>query len=394
MKRLLLCLLLFTVSAHADEGRIVIGDFMSYAEIPEFTEPTRQGWQMALEEINAAGGVLGKKLEVVSADDRGTPEDAIQVVQQLIAKNHTKLIMGGFQSHIGAAISNLAKQEGFLFGSPWSGGERMLWQDGHDLVFRIQPPPQTYGAILAKHAAKDGKKRWVTISPDYEGGHGFTNGFTTAMLKDHPNFILLKQYWPPMDKLDAGAAVQAIKRDNPEAIFTHLYGSDLVKFIREGNKRKLLDEKEVVSVVSGWQESYSGLGKDYPIGWYSTGYPAGEITSEKHKAFVKKYQDKYQKLPTFGVLHGYILMKFYAAAIEKAGSTDPYKVARAIRGLTLDTPVGDVSIRNIDGQSTIGMWVGKTAMVDGKPSLSDFVYEDGKNYLPSPKQILEMRKQK
>ena len=85
-------------------------------------------------------------------------------------------------------------------------------------------------------------------------------------------------------------------------------------------------------------------------------------------------------------------MKFYAKAIEEAGSVDPFEVSKAVRGLTIDTPIGPMTIRAIDGQSTMGLWVGRTELVDGKPAFVEYQYEEGSKFLPSEEEVMEMRR--
>src|SRR5450756_3102443 len=92
----------------AAQGTIKIGEMNSYKVFPAFLEPYKKGWELALEEINAAGGVLGRKLEVVSRDDGGTPGDAVRVAEELISRERVALLMGTFASNVGLAVANLA----------------------------------------------------------------------------------------------------------------------------------------------------------------------------------------------------------------------------------------------------------------------------------------------
>ena len=97
------------------QDEIKIGEINSYSLLPAFTEPYRKGWQLALDEINAAGGVDGKKLEVISKDDGGKPADAVTAANELVASDGVAMLAGTFFSNIGLAVSDYAKQKKILF---------------------------------------------------------------------------------------------------------------------------------------------------------------------------------------------------------------------------------------------------------------------------------------
>src|SRR5436853_6503397 len=113
MRVLFLALLLAAGSAGAQP--IKIGELNSYKVFPAFLEPYKKGWELALEEINASGGVNGRKLEVVSRDDGGTPGDAVRVAEELLSREKVSILMGTFASNVGLAVSNLANQRKVLF---------------------------------------------------------------------------------------------------------------------------------------------------------------------------------------------------------------------------------------------------------------------------------------
>lgn len=100
-------------AAHADI--IKIGELNSYKVVPAFLMPYRNGWNLALDEINAAGGINGNKLEVISRDDNGNPGDTVRVAQELVAREQVKLLFGGYLSNTGLALADYAKQRRIFF---------------------------------------------------------------------------------------------------------------------------------------------------------------------------------------------------------------------------------------------------------------------------------------
>jgi branched-chain amino acid transport system substrate-binding protein len=185
--------------------------------------------------------------------------------------------------------------------------------------------------------------------------------------------------------------VQALAAANPEAILNVTFGADLVKFVREGSTRGLFKGKTVISFLTGEPEYLDPLKDETPEGWIVTGYPWNSIKTPEHDAFLKAYQAKYNDYPRLGSIVGYQTIKAAAAILIKANSTDPEKLIAATEGLSMGSPFGDITFRKIDHQSTLGAFVGKTAVKDGKGVMVDSVYRKGSDYLPSDAEVEKMR---
>src|SRR5664279_3812532 len=187
----------------------------------------------------------------------------------------------------------------------------------------------------------------------------------------------------PLGKIDAGPVVQAMIDSKPDAIFSSLFAGDLTKFVREGELRGLFKDRPVFNLLGGEPEYLDPLKDEAPAGWYVTGYPWNAIATGEHKRFLDAYRAKYNDYPRQGSVVGYSVVQTAAAAIRKARSTDTTKLLAAMSGLTVDTPFGRVTYRAIDHQSTMGAYVGRLAVKDGKGIMIDTRYADGANYLPS-----------
>jgi branched-chain amino acid transport system substrate-binding protein len=122
-----------------------------------------------------------------------------------------------------------------------------------------------------------------------------------------------------------------------------------------------------------------------------TGYPWYAIKSPEHDAFLKAYQAKYSDYPRLGSIVGYTTMKSIAAILAKAGSADPGKMIAAAEGIGVDSPFGPITFRKIDHQSTLGAFVGKTTVEDGRGVMTDFHYRDGAQYLPTDAEVAKLR---
>jgi branched-chain amino acid transport system substrate-binding protein len=376
-------------SAMAQE--IKIGEINSYSLLPAFTDPYRKGWQLAVEEINAAGGVNGKKLVVISKDDGGKPADAQTAANELVSSEGVAMLAGTFLSNIGLAVSDFANQKKVFFLAAEPLTDAITWSKGNKYTFRLRPSNYMQAAMLVEAASKLPAKRWATIAPNYEYGQSAVSVFKKLMSEKRPDIQWVDEQWPPQGKIDAGPVVQAVAQANPEAILNVTFGADLVKLVREGNTRGLFKGREVVSFLTGEPEYLDPLKDETPSGWIVTGYPWYSIKTPEHEAFLKAYQAKYNDYPRLGSIVGYQTIKAAAAILAKAGSTDTDKMIAAAEGLSMPSPFGEITFRKIDHQSTLGAFVGKTALKDGKGVMVDSSYKKGSDYLPSDAEVAKMR---
>ncbi|HVV41056.1 MAG TPA: ABC transporter substrate-binding protein [Nitrobacter sp.] len=373
------------------QGEIKIGEINSYSLLPSFTEPYRKGWQLAFEEINAAGGVDGKKIVVISKDDAGKPAEAQTAANELVSKEGVVMLTGTFLSNIGLAVSDFAKQKKVFFLASEPLTDAITWEKGNKYTFRLRPSNYMQAAMLVEEAAKLPAKKWATVAPNYEYGQSAVGVFKKLLSAKRPDIQWVEAQWPPLGKIDAGPVVQALANAQPDAILNVEFGPDLVKFVREGNTRGLFKNRSVVSFLTGEPEYLDALKDEAPTGWIVTGYPWYDIKTPEHAAFLKAYQSKYNDYPRLGSIVGYETMKAAAAIIAKAKSTDTGKMIAAAEGIQLASPFGEITFRKIDHQSTLGAFVGKTALKDGKGVMVDSVYRNGKDYLPSDAEVEKLR---
>ena len=370
---------------------IKLGEINEYKQFPAFLEPYRKGMALATDEINAAGGVLGRKIEVVSRDDNGVPGDAVRAAEELLTRENAALLMGTFASNIGLAVADLAKRRHVLFIAAEPLTDKIVWEDGNKYTFRLRASTYMQTAMLVPEAVKLAKKRWAIVYPNYEYGQAATATFKQQMQAQQGAGLEFVEQAVPLGKIEPGAVVQALIDAKPDAIFSSLFGPDLARFVREGRLRGLFDGRPVFNLLGGEPEYLDPLKDEAPIGWYVTGYPWYAIETPEHKRFRDAYQAKFNDYPRLGSVVGYSAVKSAAAALARAGSTDSEKLVAAMQNLTLETPFGQVTYRAIDHQSTMGAYVGRTAVRDGKGIMVDWRYADGKDYLPPDDVVRRLR---
>jgi branched-chain amino acid transport system substrate-binding protein len=370
---------------------IRIGEINSYTAIPAFTVPYRSGWQLAVEHVNAAGGVLGRKIEVISRDDAGRPADAIRLAGELVNDQKVDLLAGTFLSNIGLAIGDFALQNKKLFvgGEPLT--DALVWDKGNRYTYRLRPSTYMQAAMLVPDAAKLKAKRWVTVAPNYEYGQSAVKWFKQLLSQQQPDVQFVAEQWPALGKIDAGATVAALAEAKPDAILNVTFGGDLTNFVRQGNTRGLFEARSVVSILTGEPEYLDPLGDETPDGWIVTGYPVDSLTDPANKALIDAYKAKYDELPKMGSVVGYALIESIVAGIKKTGSVDTEKMVDGFGGISFATPFGTADWRALDHQSTLGTYVGKTALKNGKPTMVDWRYVDGATALPPDAEVKKMR---
>jgi len=382
------------VSSALAADTIKVGEIQTYSKLTNFTFPYRNGWQLALEEINDAGGVMGKKIEVISRDDAGKPGTAVTVAEELVRKDKVALLMGTFFSHVGLAVTDFAKRNKVLFVAAEPLSDAVVWAKGNRYTFRLRPSTYMQAAMLAEGAAKNPAKRWATIAPNYAYGKDAVKSFKKVLKAKRPDVEFVAEQWPALFKINAGAEVQALAAAKPEAIYNVTFGGDLAKFVREGKLRGFFKDVFVVSLLTGEPEYLDPLKGEAPEGWLVTGYPWKDIKNSVHVKFVAAYQKKFNDYPRTGSVVGYNTMMSVYHMLKKAGSTDTETMVNAMEGLTFDSIVGPVTYRKIDHQSTMGAYVGVTGLKDGQGVMVDWQYADGKNYLPSDAEVMKLRPQK
>jgi branched-chain amino acid transport system substrate-binding protein len=301
------------------------------------------------------------------------------------------LLAGTFLSNVGLAVADFALRSKVLFVAAEPLTDAMVWEKGNRYTFRLRPSTFMQSAMLVDEAAKLPAKRWAIIAPNYEYGQSAVTSFKALMKARRPDVEFVAEQWPALGKLEAASTVQAILAARPEAIFNVTFGADLPRLVREGNLRGLFPRVPVVSLLSGEPEYLDVLKDETPKGWIVTGYPWDQIDTPEHAKFFNAYYKRHNDNPRLGSVVGYSTFTAIFEALKKAKSTDTEKLIAAMRGLAWTTPFGPVVFRRVDHQSTMGAFVGKLGVRDGRGTMVDWRYADGANFLPTEAEAARRR---
>jgi branched-chain amino acid transport system substrate-binding protein len=381
-------------SAVGAQPPIKIGEINSYSGIAAgFTLPYRQAVEMAVEEVNAAGGLLGRRVEVLFRDDKGNPAEAVKHAQELVLSEKVNLLAGTFLSNVGLAVSDFARHNRILFVAAEPLTEALTWSKGHRYVFRVRPNTHSQGRMLAERAARLPYTRWAVIGPNYEYGRRAWETFWARLKELKPDVQVVGEHWPTLGKIESSGYVSALLAQQPQAIYVSLFGSDWIAFVREATKRGLFQKAFFVGILLGEPEYMDPLKLEAPEGMLVTGFPWYDLQTPAHREFVAKFAKKADRSPVVGSLVGYITFLSIFEAIRKAGSTDTEKMISAMEGLRVETPIGPITYRPFDHQSTMGAWVGTTKLdpTRGVGIMVNWEYVPGEKVLPLEAEVRKMR---
>ena len=332
-----------------------------------FGEPTVKGAQMLVDEVNAKGGVAGKKLQLVVRDTKGNADEAVRVSRELILKENVDFLVGTLTSAEGPAVSTIAKENKIVFIAPIPKTDQLTSPANlHPYVFRTAATTTTEGRSAAEIMArwKDVKKVG-TISPDYAYGQDVTKSFVEHLKKLRPDIEIVDQQWPKLGEPDYTPFINAQMGKKPDAVFSSLWGGHFVTFAKQAKPLGYFDAVKY-NVIAGGEagspESTKSMGKDYPVGIWGNSYDvfnwdSGPQSHKDYIARIKAYTK--EEVPSSWPLVGYMAMQSLVAAIQKANSTDAEKVSAALRGLSWDSPIGKQTIRAKDHNATRGQFWGK-----------------------------------
>ncbi len=378
---------LWGVPALAAEGAkepIKLGSVFEYTQAAKWGEALDRGQNLAVEEINKAGGIHGRPLQIIKRDNKEDAGETVRIADELALRDGVDLFMGTVASHTSLALSEWARRHDKIFMVNVACTDELVLRDASPNTFKIHPLCSSLGLMLAEKAAKIPAKRWGYIGFVSEYSRAVYEQFKKRLSQLRPDVVWVSYQEQPIFKLDAPSAINKIKADKPEALLDLLVVTDQQKFIRAGNMFGLFKKLQtVVSPNFGLPEEHEGIpAADLPVGWITGGYPVEAIDLPSHVSFVKAFQAKYGLLPNHASFIAYTTIKAIAAALERSKDMKTSSLRDAFTDLSFDSPIGPLTIQAKDHQSTLGFWVGTTAVEKGAFALKDWAYMPGDKYMP------------
>ncbi len=329
-----------------------------------YTKGTVIGHQIAAEEINAAGGVLGgRKIKFVTRDNKLKPGIAVKEFRRLVTRDKVDFVMGVISSGIALAVSQVAKEMKVLFVDTIAQTAALTGEQGHNYVIRTNTNSTVIGRTAALAASRQDWKKYYFIGPDYEWGHRVNADFWDFLRVKKQGVEKLGDLWPKLGERDYSAHITAMLNAKPDAVFSSLWGGDLIAFIKQASAYGFFDKIQYISTGGGDLDILKPLGKEMPDGVMATylyAFDTSPVKQAENKKFIAEFKKRAGYIPKSGDIIGYVSTYMLAEAMNKAGSADSDAIVKAMRGSKFATILGDIEVRKIDGQATFAYHAGFT----------------------------------
>ncbi len=346
---------------------IKVGIVDTYSGPPStYTNDVRDGFKLVVDEVNAKGGVLGRKIEFTTRDDKFKVDLALAAAKELIMREEVDILMGTINSAGAMAISDLVKNEKIPFFATFSKTDKLSGEKGHRYVFQITENTALAGKAGAAGLAKQKFVKYWIAGDDYEYGHALAEGVWNNLKKLKPEAQLLGQTWWKVGEPDFTPYITSILAAQPDAVIIATGGASCVPFLKAAKATGFNDKVPFFMHTATELSTLKPLGLDAPenvIG--SSNYFFYYPKSAANQAFVEAFKKAYNREPKVGALYGWLTARYIVDGFNKAGKVDKEKLIDAIEGMTVDSPVGPVTLRAYDHQAMLPMFMGVTKKEPG-----------------------------
>jgi len=299
--------------------------------------------EMEVDAFNSAGGLNGRKIELITRDTKGRPDEGARVAREF-SNDHFDLLLDCEASSAAFAIHEVVRDNGMLCMHAISETPELTADPKMQIpnAFRssVQAIHEAAGSAdyIAKAMKAKGIDKLVTVAADYVHGRGFTSDTIDALQRTYPQMQVTNQFWTKLGQPDFVDVINRIAQERPPAVWSPLFGGDIVSFMEQGSAYGIFDDTEWFLPGLGDIPAASAV-KQLPAGIHigircHVDYPATAANRDWHAA----YRRKTNNFPSAWSWHAAAGMRFYIEAIRKAGSTDQKAVAAALRGLRIAAP--------------------------------------------------------
>jgi len=379
------------------QGPIKIGIVDTYSGPPTtYTYDVRDAFKLAIDEVNAKGGVLGRKIEFTTRDDKFKVDLCLSMAKELIMMEKVDILMGTINSAGTLAVSEYVKAEKVPFIVTFSKSDKITGEKGHRYIFSVTENTAMIGRAAAVGLAKRPYVKYWIAGDDYEYGHALADGVWGNLKKLKPDVQLIGQSWWKVGEPDLTPYLTAITTAKPDVVIFATGAASMVNAMKFAKATGFADKIPMFIHTATEHSTLAPLGLDAPENVIGTSnYHFYYPDTPKNKAFVKAFKDTYGREPKVGALYGYLAAQFITKALAKAGKMDREKFIDALEGMKVDSPVGEIEMRGYDHQAMLPMFMGVTKKVAGYPFLiaTDIITIPASEVMPSIEEIKKARGQ-
>lgn len=354
-------------SAGASGGTVTIGESTTLSgSIASLGQTGLQGVQLAVDDLNAHGGLLGKKINLVSADDAVTPATGVSNVRTMVDGDHAVAIFGPVASSIASAEEQFTNAQHIPIFFHTSNDIGLTTKGFSKYAFQTVPNTLMEPRAVADYLAKTYAGKQVTIAtfaPNYSFGQDTVAAFIQALKDLNVNYKIVKQEFPPLGATSIGSYLAAIESAQPQFVFNAQFGGDLVTFTKQAQSYGLFDKAKVIAMYD--YSVLKTLGSAVPAG--AIGFDRAPFWTQNNAAlqsFVQEFHAKYGDYPSEWATLGYASVQQWAKGVQQAKSFSGDAVSGALNGATVPTVLGSLQIRACDHQTELPEYVG---VLSGQP---------------------------
>ena len=383
--------------AWAQEKPIKLGVmFVSSGPMGGYGKHGFQAVQLAVDEINAAGGILGRKVMALTADSKMQPPAGVEIAKKYILEDKVDFMIGPTSSGVAAALSPVITEHKMILVLTQAAADSLTGAQFNPYMFSTLSNAMMHSRAGAYFVADKPYKRWMCIGPNYNYGWDSWASFKSKLKELRPDAEFVGELWPKLTEPDYKEFIKKIIDAKPDAVWSPLWGMDAVNFIKQALPTKLFDNVKFAFPDGAALETLAPLGKDMPDGIYiAARYFFLTPDSDMNRKFVKSYHDRFKEWPDYMAEETYAGVYFIKAAVERAGTTDTQKVIQAVEKepLAWETPEGWKIIRAQDHSVVEDVVWGETKYNDkyGFATLRNMQAIQAEQICRTPEELKEVR---
>jgi branched-chain amino acid transport system substrate-binding protein len=353
------------------------------------------GFKLAVDKINAAGGVLKRKIEYTTRDEKFKPDIGLAMAKELILKENVDILVGTINSGTALAVSDFVRKEKVPFFVTYSKSEKIIGEKGHRYVFNMNENTEMAGRAAAVALAKKPFIKYWICGDDYEYGHAIAEAVWKNLQRLNPKVQKIGETWWKVGEPDFTPYITQIMGAKPDFIIVATGGAGMVNFQKAAKATGLSQKIPFYQHTGNELGTLMAQGKEAPEGVYGTAnYLFYFPDTPANKAFADEFMKVYKRYPKASALVGYMTAQFIAEGFKKAGKVDREALIKALEGMKLDSPLGPLAIRACDHQLELPTYFGMTK----KDPKYDFLVSGDtqiiapKDYMPTCEEIMKLRK--
>ncbi len=326
----------------------------------------KQGAELALKEINEAGGVNGQAVEGVFRDTKADPDVTIKAVTELVRDEGAKAVIGIVSSKVAASVAPIMEELKVPLIITTATTPVVTGRLCNPYTFRVTWTTSQAIKSAALLAQQTKQKKWTTVGPDYRLGYESWELFQKYLAERKSDAVFAGEdeaFYAPLKTTDWKPILKKLLKTDYDGVICSLWGGNAIDFLRQADELGFFNgDRYLLMSVGSSMDVFIGLGSRMPVGiWFGSPYLFEANQSALNKNFVSSYEQAYKSPPSYMAQTAYAGVKAYAEAARRAGTFDSANVIAALEGLSIELPVGTLTIRPEDHQALFDIYWGQTS---------------------------------